>query len=182
MTSSSAAPPRPRRTVTLIAAVAAPVALLVAVLVAAVVMRQHPRSDPLVIAAVPTPAADTPACQHLLAALPERLGTRPRTPLAAPVPPGTVAWRLPEDPEPIVLRCGVTRPAGFTVAAELQVVDGVNWFEVRDHRAAGTWYAVDRGAYSALTLPDAAGPTPLQQVSDIAAEVSPQQPLDPAPL
>lgn len=82
----------------------------------------------------------------------------------------------------MVLRCGLPRPAQFTVAAGLQVVDGVTWFDVRDNPAVGTWYVVDRGTYLALTLPDAAGPTPLQQLSEAVAAVLPAQPLDPAPL
>lgn len=63
------------------------------------------------------------------------------------------------------------------------MVNGVQWFEVKDQAAkASTWFAVDRGTYIALTVPDGSGPTPLQEVSDTITATLPGQPLDPGPL
>ncbi|MBM4507934.1 DUF3515 family protein, partial [Rhodococcus hoagii] len=45
-----------------------------------------------------------------------------------------------------------------------------------------TWYAVDRGVYVALTVPNGSGPTPLQDASAAVSEALPQKPLDPAPV
>ena len=71
-------------------------------------------------------------------------------------------------------------PADFVVGAPLQVVDEVSWFEVKGD-GSSTWFAVDRGTYVALTLPQGSGPTPIQLMSRTIAQVMPAQPLNPAP-
>jgi hypothetical protein len=82
-----------------------------------------------------------------------------------------------------VLRCGLDRPLEFHRASPLQVVNGVQWFEVRDDAAAtATWFAVDRETYIALTVPDGSGPTPLQAVSDTVTAQLPARPIDPGEL
>ncbi|WP_438944046.1 DUF3515 domain-containing protein [Nocardia blacklockiae] len=166
-------------------AVALPVALIVAILVIAVLSRQNPVREPLALGSIPAPAADGPACGALLPALPDKVGEYTRAELAQPAPPATVAWQLPDGGDPIVLRCGLDRPLEFNRASALQVVNGVNWFEVRDQTSgvtSGTWFAVDRGTYIALTVADSAGPTPLQEVSDTITKTIPAQPMDPGPL
>ncbi|MCX4094016.1 DUF3515 domain-containing protein [Nocardia sp. alder85J] len=178
--------PAPQRSPALIAtAVALPVALIVGVLVVAVLARQHPAREPLALGSVSAPAATGPACTTLLPALPGALGGYDRAELAQPAPPATVAWQPADGGDAIVLRCGLDRPQEFDKAAALQIVDGVTWFELRDRTAnasSGTYFAVDRGTYIALTLPDHAGPTPLQEVSDTIAKVLPAQQIDPGPL
>lgn len=176
----------PKRSPALIAtAVALPVALVVAVLIIAVFQSSHVTRAPLALGSLPQPAASGPGCTALLPALPSKLGDYTRADLAQPAPPATVAWQLPGGGDPIVLRCGLDRPAEFTRAAALQVVNGVNWFEIRDPTsgvAQGTWFVVDRGTYIAVTMPDKAGPTPLQDVSDAVTKVLPAKPLDPGPI
>ncbi|WP_406603534.1 DUF3515 domain-containing protein [Nocardia aurantia] len=165
-------------------AIALPVALVAAVLVLAVLARQNPAHGPLALGSVPAPAATGPACTTLLPALPATLGDYHHADLAEPAPPATVAWQS-ADGDPIVLRCGLDRPQEFDKAAALQVVDNVTWFALRDPAAntsSGTYFAVDRGTYIALTLPDHAGPTPLQEISDTIAKVLPARPIDPGPL
>ncbi|MGK8523478.1 DUF3515 domain-containing protein [Nocardia asteroides] len=165
-------------------AVALPVVLVVAVLVAAVLARRAPvEREPLVLGPVPAPAAEGPACAALLPALPADLGEFTKSTLVEPAPPATRAWQRADGGVPIVLRCGLDRPLEFDRAAPLQVVNGVQWFEVRDQAAdQSTWFAVDRGTYVALTVPDGSGPTPLQAVSDTITATIPAQPLDPGPL
>ncbi|MBF6191066.1 DUF3515 domain-containing protein [Nocardia sp. CDC186] len=165
-------------------AVALPVVLVVAVLVAAVLARRAPvEREPLVLGPVPAPAAEGPACAALLPALPADLGEFTKSTLVEPAPPATRAWQRAEGGDPIVLRCGLDRPLEFNRASPLQVVNGVQWFEVRDQAAeASTWFAVDRGTYVALTVPDGSGPTPLQEVSDTITANLPPQPIDPGPL
>ncbi|MGF6880676.1 hypothetical protein ABIA39_000557 [Nocardia sp. GAS34] len=176
----------PKRSPALIAtAVALPVALIIAVLIIAVFQGSHVTRDPLALGSVPQPASSGPGCTALLPALPAKLGDYTRSELAKPAPPATVAWQLPDGGDPIVLRCGLDRPAEFTKAAALQVVNGVNWFEVRDPASgntSGTWYIVDRSTYIAVTMPDKAGPTPLQDLSNTVTKVLPAQPLDPGPI
>lgn len=165
-------------------AVALPVALLVGVLVAAVIVLRGPTErDPLALGPIPAPAADGPACSALLPALPADFGEFTRSTLVEPAPPATAAWQRPDGGEAVVLRCGLDRPLEFNRASPLQVVNGVQWFEVRDETAAtATWFAVDRETYIALTVPDDSGPTPLQAVSDTLTAHLPAQPLDPGEL
>ncbi|WP_083898078.1 DUF3515 domain-containing protein [Nocardia vinacea] len=165
-------------------AVALPVVLVVAVLVAAVLARRAPiEREPLVLGPVPAPAADGPACTALLPALPVDLGDYSKSTLVEPSPPATRAWQRKDGGDAIVLRCGLERPLEFNRASPLQIVNGVQWFEVRDAAAkASTWFAVDRATYIALTVPDGSGPTPLQGVSDTISANIPAQPIDPGPL
>jgi Protein of unknown function (DUF3515) len=161
----------------LIAAVAVAVAAIAVVLVVAV-MAQHPRPTPVAVPALPAPQADSAACRQLLSALPQRLGDYQRTSSAA-VPSGAAAWRS-DGGEPVVLRCGVDRPGDFVVGAPIQVVDAVQWFEATD-AGRGTWFAVDRPVYVALTLPQGSGPTPIQQLSDVIAQELAAVPIRPGP-
>lgn len=179
------APSTEKRHPALIAtAVALPVALVIGVIVAAALAGRTPITEPVGLAPVDAPAAGSPECGTLLADLPENLGDYTRAELSAPAPESAAAWR-PVDGEPIVLRCGLPRPPEFDQAAALSVVDGVQWFEVSGAPQgidASTWYAVDRGVYVALTVPNGSGPTPLQDASAAISRALPQQPLDPAPV
>lgn len=162
----------------LIAALVLAVGAIGAVL--AIAVTRHSPQQPVAIAAVPAPQAQHPACRALLAALPQRLGDYQRAPTVAPTPAGAAAWRPDSDGEPVVLRCGLDRPADFVVGSPIHVVDRVQWFEVRqDHRS--TWYTVDRPVYVALTLPPGSGPTPIQQLSDLVDHAMPAVPINPAP-
>ncbi|MEO3757205.1 DUF3515 domain-containing protein [Mycobacterium sp. B14F4] len=165
----------------LIAAIVVAVGALIAVLVVAVLRR--PGTQPVPIAAVPAPKATSAECEGLTAALPADLGDVPRAPLLDPAPAGAAAWRAGDGDEPIILRCGLDRPAEFVVGAPLQAVDDVQWFRVADGGGTrSTWYAVDRPVYVALTLPQDSGPTPIQQVSAAIATSLPARPPDPAPV
>ena len=167
-------------------AIALPVALVVGVLVAAIAVNRSPVQDPVALGPVDSPDAASEQCTSLLDALPENLGDYTRAELADPAPVGVRAWvSAEENAEPVVLRCGLPRPIGFDVAAPLQVINGVQWFEVSgadDGIDASTWFVVDRGVYVALTIPGDSGPTPLQDASSAVSDALPQQPLDPAPL
>ncbi|OZC70442.1 hypothetical protein CH251_18215 [Rhodococcus sp. 06-462-5] len=167
-------------------AIALPVALVVGVLVAAIAVNRSPVQDPVALGPVDSPDAASAQCTSLLDALPENLGDYTRAELADPAPAGVRAWvSAEENAEPVVLRCGLPRPIGFDVAAPLQVINGVQWFEVSgadDGIDASTWFVVDRGVYVALTIPGDSGPTPLQDASSAVSDALPQQPLDPAPL
>ncbi|WP_280434901.1 DUF3515 domain-containing protein [Nocardia carnea] len=184
-TTDNATPERAPYPPALIAtAVALPIALLVGVLVAAVIVLRGPTGrEPLALGPVPAPAADGPACSALLPALPADFGEFTRSTLVEPAPPATAAWQRPDGGEAVVLRCGLDRPLEFNRASPLQVVNGVQWFEVRDDTAAtATWFAVDRETYLALTVPDGSGPTPLQAISDTITAELPARPLDPGEL
>ncbi|MFC4374868.1 DUF3515 domain-containing protein [Nocardia halotolerans] len=150
-------------------AVALPVVLIVGVLVAAYIALRAPvERDPLALGPVPAPAADGPACQTLLPALPAEIDDYTKSTLVEPAPPATRAWQHPDGGEPVVLRCGLDRPLEFNRASSLTVVNGVQWFQVRDDLAeTGTWFAVDRETYVALTIPDGSGTDSITAVSDV---------------
>lgn len=164
----------------IIAAVGVAIAAVIVVLTFAATRQAAPPSRPVPIAAAPAPRAESPECQALLDAVPEQMGDYRRAEAAEPVPPGAAAWRADPEADPVILRCGLERPVDFVVGAPLQVVDEVQWFEVRAH-GSSTWFAVDRGTYVALTLPSDSGPTPIQLMSMTIARTMPAQPLDPGP-
>ncbi|BAX91747.1 membrane protein [Mycobacterium shigaense] len=177
-------PPR----VVMIAAVALAVTAIGVVL--AIAATRGTPLQPVAIPDVPAPQAADPACRALSSALPQRLGDYQRAPLAQPAPPAAAAWRSGPDSEPVVLRCGLERPADFVVGAPIQVVDRVQWFRIAaQQQSAGppavtagrsTWYAVDRPVYVALTLPSGSGPTPIQQLSEVIDRTLAVAPIDPA--
>ncbi len=175
----------------LISAIAVAVAAIVAVLAIAAVRQSPPQQQPVPIASVPAPKAESPECGALMGALPEELGDYRRATAADPAPAGAAAWQAASDAEPVILRCGLDRPAEFVVGAPIQMVDAVQWFEVTDHggqarsdpgigQGASTWFAVDRPVYIALTLPGGSGPTPIQEISGVVARTLTAEPIDPA--
>jgi Protein of unknown function (DUF3515) len=169
----------------MIAAVALGVMVIGAILVIAATRSAPPQ--PVAIAAVPAPQADSPACHALNDALPQRLGDYQRAPVAQPAPHGAAAWRDGRDSAPVISRCGLDRPAEFVVGSPIQVVDRVQWFQVAaPPQSAGdagrsTWYTVDRPVYVALTLPTGSGPTPIQQLSEVIDRTIAAVPINPAP-
>jgi len=169
----------------IIAAVALAVVAIGVILVIAATRAAPPQA--VVLPAVPAPQAGGPACRALGKALPQRLGDYQRASIAQPAPEGTAAWRAGPDGEPVVLRCGLDRPAEFVVGSPIQIVDRVQWFQVRaEQQSAGdagrsTWYTVDRPVYVALTLPSGSGPTPIQQLSEVIDRTIGAVPIDPAP-
>ncbi len=162
----------------MIAALALGVAALAGVFAFAA-SRQTPPA-PVAIGAVPAPDAQSQECQALLGTLPDRLGDYPRAATADPTPSGTAAWRA--DSGPIILRCGLGRPAEFVVGAPIQMVNDVQWFRLDDPDApSSTWLCVDRARYVALTLPSGAGPGPIQALSGVIDRTMPAIPIRPGP-
>jgi hypothetical protein len=158
-------------------------ALVVAIgtvgVILAIAATRHRTAPAAVIAAVPAPQAQAAACRKLTDDLPQRLGDYNRAQVAQPAPVGAAAWQPAGPGEPVVLRCGLERPADFVVGSPIQVVDRVQWFEVsQDQRS--TWYTVDREVYVALTLPPGSGPTPIQQLSELIDRIMPARPINPS--
>lgn len=161
-------------------------AVVVAVLsigaVIGIAATRRPPVQPVVIASVPAPKADSASCKALLDDLPANLGEFRRVAAADPVPTGAAAWRGSADNYPVILRCGIDRPAEFVVGSPIQMVNGVQWFRLDDPATdRSTWVAVDRPVYVALTLPAESGPTPIQNVSDVIGRTMAAVPIDPNP-
>lgn len=175
----SGGPPR----AAMIAALALAVLTIVAILALAAI--RHTSGQPVTLPAAPAPQAGSPACQALMAALPKRLGDFQRAELAHPAPESASAWRSGTATEPVVMRCGLERPAEFVVGSPIQVVDKVQWFEVAEQgsleEGKSTWYTVDRPVYVAITLPANSGPVPIQDLSGVIDRTITAVPIDPAP-
>ena len=162
------------------ALIAALVLAIGAVVVILAIAATHHHTAPVVVAGVPAPHAHDAACQKLMDALPPRIGDYRRATLVQPAPVGAAAWRPAGEGDPVILRCGLDRPADFVVGSPIQQVDRVQWFQVsQDQRS--TWYAVDRPVYLALTLPPGSGPTPIQQLSELIDRTMPARPVAPSP-
>jgi len=137
-------------------------------------------SGPVAIPAVPAPQAESPECRALIATLPDRLGDFRRVDTVQPTPPGTAAWRA--EGNPVILRCGLERPAEFVVGSPIQQVDQVQWFRLDDaDTGRSTWVCVDRPVYLALTLPTGSGPAPIQTLSAVIDRSMPAIPIRPGP-
>lgn len=179
----SDAPPRALMIAALVVALGGVVGVL------AVAANRHTPTQPVAIAAVPAPQAESPECRALLATLPDRLGDFHRAATADPTPAGAAAWRLGGDGpdsqtgDPVILRCGLDRPAEFVVGTPLQLVNEVQWFRLDDPDVPrSTWVSVDRAAYVALTLPDGSGSAPIQTLSEIIERTMPAMPIRPGPV
>jgi uncharacterized protein DUF3515 len=158
-------------------ALALAVALVVGVLIAAAMVRAQ-ALDPLGLAVVPAPASGSADCVRLLTALPEELeggelGTLAHRRLAAPVPAGAAGWGEP----PVVLRCGLDRPAALTATSRLLDISGVQFLEIASP-GTSTWVAVDRSVYIVVALPPTSGSGPLQQIATVIAKTLPQREVD----
>ncbi|MFD1152547.1 DUF3515 domain-containing protein, partial [Saccharothrix hoggarensis] len=102
--------------------------------------------------------------------------TLPRRELASPAPAGALAWGDAAH-QPVVLRCGLDRPAALTPTSVTRVISDVQWLEVAEGDSA-TWYVVDRPVYVALTVPSDAGTGPLQDVSATVRDTLARGPVD----
>jgi hypothetical protein len=138
-------------------------------------------SGPAVTASLGPVAVDAPPpsktasrdCPAVISHLPAALAGRPAR-SATSSSPYVATWGDP----PLILRCGVPRPAGFTGGSELTVVDGVQWLP--DKRPTETvWTAVDRGAYVELTVPGGLTGTAVVELSQALSQALPARPLEP---
>ena len=135
-------------------------------------------TGPVPLVPVAAPLAGSAQCAALGKALPATLanGNKPlhRRPIAAPAPQAAAVWGAGDTP--VVLRCGIERPPELTSTSELLDVSGVRWFQVTGNGAT-TWYAVDRAAVVALTLPDGLNTGPIQDVSAAIKATMPAVPV-----
>jgi Protein of unknown function (DUF3515) len=162
-----------------------PLALLLAAVILGVV-HGHPRiaptpERPLALPPIEAPDAAGPACSALLTVLPDRLpaapGALPRKTIAEPRPPGTMAWAGPDNAaggtdSPVVLRCGLPKPAELVPGAALLDVNGVSWLTVSEPDR-DSFVTVGRRVFVALTVPRGLGGGPVQAVSDVVRSALP---------
>ena len=123
--------------------------------------------------AAPSPSASVvEPCAQVLSALPVQLdGYGPR--IVHPYPDDSaavVAWGNP----PIVLQCGVSRPADLVdgSTANVFLVDDVNWLPTGNSKST-VFIAVDRAVYISVTVPKTYQQPPIASISDAIASVLP---------
>jgi uncharacterized protein DUF3515 len=140
-----------------------------------------PRTRPIAMVPVDAPAAGSAECTTLIDALPNTLASAGnsmrRLPIAEPAPKATAAWGGDRG-EPVLLRCGLPRPAELTTTAGLLEISGVKWLRLSGDGIA-TWYVVDRAVYLAVTVPEDAGTGPLQDLSATIRATLSAQPVRP---
>lgn len=126
------------------------------------------------VSAPPGSAEADRSCPPLVAALPLRLHELLARPVSSSSP-FVQAWGEP----PVLLRCGVARPAGFVVgAANVVAVNGVTWF-VQQGRDRTVWTVVDRAVYVEVSVPNQYASAPIPPVSDAVTQALPGVPLRP---
>ena len=172
-------------------AAAVATAVAVPLTVVLVLLLNRPSGEP---APAPTPAPSSPAaalppvrvaappalsaaaqrsCQELISALPTTLGDRPARPVDSPSP-YVGAWGEP----PVVLRCGVPRPAAFIATADTLVISGVTWFAER-RGSTTAWTSVDRPVYVEVLAPADDASDPPARLSTAVSRALPRRALDP---
>ncbi|WP_240619508.1 DUF3515 domain-containing protein [Blastococcus sp. TF02-8] len=91
--------------------------------------------------------------------------------------PYVYAWGDP----PVVLTCGVPRPAGWTVGASAIQINGVQWYVDTADPDATVWTAVDRPVYVEVRLPPGIDSAPVTELTVPLAEALPYQAPSPGP-
>jgi len=87
------------------------------------------------------------------------------------------AWGEP----PVVLICGVARPAGWVVGTSAIQINGVQWYVDTSHPDTTVWTAVDRPVYVQVTLPASVDSAPVTELTTQIAQVLPFQEPTPGP-
>lgn len=132
-----------------------------------------PARDELPVLDVPvppvTPEADA-ACPALMTDLPIELAGQASRRVRSDTP-YAYAWGEP----PVVLRCGVARPAGFVLGAGLIQLDQVQWFVDDSDPDRTVWTAVDRSVYVEVAVPAGVDSAPVLALSSLISATMPAQ-------
>ncbi|MDY5784928.1 DUF3515 domain-containing protein [Corynebacterium sp.] len=160
-------------------------ALVAAVLGGAKVFFDRVARQPVPLATLPSPMADSAECAALLGALPERLAGHARAELADPAPAGAAAWQS-SSAERITLRCGVDAPLQYNEYTPTFEAAGARWMRIDDSTPGSTmstWYTVDRAPVVAVTSDDAAvgGREFARDLGSLPIGDLPQEEVPPAP-
>jgi hypothetical protein len=125
---------------------------------------------PLPVDVPPVTAEADAACPGLMSALPLDLaGERSRAVQSSS--PFAYAWGDP----PIVLICGVDRPAGFVATSGLIQIDAVQWYVDDSDPDANVWTAVDRPVYVQLSIPSSLDSAAATELAEIIGKTLPAQ-------
>jgi hypothetical protein len=125
---------------------------------------------PLAVDVPPVTIEADAACPALMSALPLELAGEKSRPVRSSSP-FAYAWGDP----PVVLVCGVDRPAGFVATSGLIQIDAVQWYVDDSAPDTVVWTAVDRSVYVQLSIPSSLDSASATELSDIIAKVLPAQ-------
>ena len=125
---------------------------------------------PLAVDVPPVTVEADAACPALMSALPLELAGERSRPVRSNSP-FAYAWGDP----PVVLICGVDRPAGFVATSGLIQIDAVQWYVDDSAPDTVVWTAVDRAVYVQLSIPSSLDSASATELSDIIAKVLPAQ-------
>ncbi len=125
---------------------------------------------PLPLAVPPvTPEADQ-YCPAVMSGLPLALAGEQSRPVQSDSP-FAYAWGEP----PVVLVCGVDRPAGWVVGASAIEINGVQWFVDTGDPDTTVWTTVDRPVYVEVRLPASVDSAPVTALTAGLAQALPYQ-------
>jgi hypothetical protein len=122
-----------------------------------------------------TPEAEA-SCPALMSALPLELGGEPSRRVKSDSP-YAYAWGDP----PVVLICGVDRPAGYVVGAAAIQINGVQWYVDTSDPDTTVWTTVDRPVYVQISLPPSVDSAPVTALTPQIAHALPYREPTPGP-
>jgi hypothetical protein len=122
-----------------------------------------------------TPEADA-SCPALMSTLPLEL-TGEESRRVRSDSPYAYAWGDP----PIVLICGVDRPAGYVVGVSAIQINGVQWYVDTSDPDTTVWTTVDRPVYVQISLPSSVDSAPVTALTPQIAQALPYRDPQPGP-
>ncbi|WP_245177218.1 DUF3515 domain-containing protein [Geodermatophilus sp. DF01-2] len=127
---------------------------------------------PLPVEAPPVPPEAEAPCESLMGQLPLELagGQSRRVDSDSPY---VYAWGEP----PVVLVCGVERPAALEPTSPLIQINGVNWLVDTSDPDTVVWTAVDRPVYVQVTVSADTDSAPVTALGPVINETLPRQPI-----
>jgi hypothetical protein len=140
------------RTTTVLALVLA-VVFVGAVLAGAKILVDRNVYTDISMGPVDAPDADSPACDAVIGALPDRTSDYRSVGITDPAPAGAAAYRDSGGAE-LTVRCGVSVPAQYSVVSPVVSHGGTDWLRVDDATAGSdlsTWYSVSSTPVVAVT-------------------------------
>jgi hypothetical protein len=120
-----------------------------------------------------TPEAEA-SCPALMSGLPLELNGEASRRVKSDSP-YAYAWGDP----PIVLVCGVDRPAGWVIGAAAIQINGVQWYVDTSDPDTTVWTTVDRPVYVQISLPATVDSAPVTALTPQIAQALPYR--EPAP-
>jgi hypothetical protein len=122
-----------------------------------------------------TPEADA-SCPALMKTLPLELSGQQSRRVKSDTP-FAYAWGDP----PVVLVCGVDRPAGWVVGASAIQINGVQFYVDTDDPDTTVWTTVDRPVYVEISLPSSVDSAPVTALTPQIAQALPYRDPQPGP-